>query len=103
MTSKEVKLDILKDETFMELSSKKNRITITLTILELVAYFGFIYLIAFKKEFLATDIAPSITIGIPIGIGVIVLSWVFTGIYVRWANNTYDAMVEKVKTKLGGN
>jgi uncharacterized membrane protein (DUF485 family) len=96
------KLDILQDPDFKELSSKKNSVSITLAILELIAYFGFIFLIAFKKEFLATDVSPSITIGIPIGIGVIVLSWILTGIYVRWANQKYDILVEKVKAKIGG-
>ncbi|MGA2192900.1 MAG: DUF485 domain-containing protein [Nitrospirota bacterium] len=96
------KLDILNDPDFKELSGKKNSISITLTVIELIAYFGFIFLIAFNKEFLSTDIAPSITIGIPIGIGVILLSWILTGIYVRWANSTYDALVEKVKEKIGG-
>ena len=94
--------DILNDPDFIELSTKKNSISITLTVLELVAYFGFIFLIAFDKEFLAQDIAPNITVGIPIGIGVIVVSWLLTGIYVRWANSTYDSLVEKVKNKIGG-
>jgi uncharacterized membrane protein (DUF485 family) len=96
------KLDILEDPDFMELSSKKNSVSITLTIVELIAYFGFIFLIAFDKEFLAQDMSPSITVGIPIGVGVILLSWLLTGIYVRWANQKYDALVEKVKAKIGG-
>ncbi|HLB25537.1 MAG TPA: DUF485 domain-containing protein [Nitrospirota bacterium] len=102
MNSRNAKLEVLNDPDFKELSSKKNSISITLTVLELIAYFGFIFLIAFNKEFLAQDISPSITIGIPIGIGVIVFSWVLTGIYVRWANSKYDALVEKVKDKIGG-
>ena len=102
MVTQGSKLEILKDPDFKELSSKKNSITMVLTIIELAAYFGFIFLIAFNKPFLATDISPSITVGIPIGIGVIVLSWILTGIYVRWANKTYDALVEKVKAKIGG-
>ena len=100
--SSKAKLDILNDPDFKELSSKKNSISITLTIVELVVYFGFVFLIAFKKEFLSSDLAPSITVGIPIGIGVIVVSWVLTGIYVRWANQKYDVMVEKLKDKIGG-
>lgn len=96
------KFEIMTDPDFKELSSKKNSISITLAILELVAYFGFIFLIAFDKEFLAQDISPDITIGIPIGVGVILLSWILTGIYVRWANQKYDVLVEKVKAKIGG-
>ena len=100
--SSKTKLDIMSDPDFKELSSKKNSISVTLTILELIVYFGFVFLIAFKKEFLSGDIAPSITIGIPIGIGVILLSWILTGIYVRWANQKYDVMVQKLKDKIGG-
>ncbi len=102
MSAKNIKHDILSDPEFVELSGKKNSISISLAILELAAYFGFIFLIAFGKLFLAGDISENVTVGIPIGVGVIILSWVLTGIYVRWANSTYDTLVEKVKTKIGG-
>lgn len=100
--SKKSAHEILEDEDFKELSSKKNSISLVLTVLELVLYFGFIALIAFNKPFLGTKVSGAITIGIPIAVGTIVLSWVFTGIYVRWANTTYDALVKKVKDKIGG-
>jgi uncharacterized membrane protein (DUF485 family) len=68
-----------------------------------VLYFGFIGLIAFKKEFLAQKLGEgATTIGIPIAVATIVLSWVLTGIYIYWANSKYDAMVKKVKEKVGG-
>jgi uncharacterized membrane protein (DUF485 family) len=95
------KKEIMAGKDFLELSSQKRSISITLTVVELFVYFGFIYLIAFQKPFLSTKITPEITIGIPIGIGVILLSWVLTGIYVRWANSKYDSMVEKVKESMG--
>jgi len=101
MAGRNTKLDILEDADFKELSSKKNAISITLTVIELVVYFGFIFLIAFNKPFLASKVTETMTIGIPIGLGVILLSWVLTGIYVHWANTKYDAMVEKVKRKVG--
>jgi len=101
MASRKEKLDMLEDKDFIELSSKKNSISIVLTSLELAAYFGFIFLIAFNKPFLSGMATETMTIGIPIGIGVILLSWVLTGVYVYWANNKYDAMVETVKNKIG--
>ena len=94
--------DMLEDPDFKELSSKKNAISLTLTILELVLYFGFIALIAFKADYLAQKFSGAITKGIPIAVGTIVLSWVLTGIYVRWANTKYDSLVKKVKDKIGG-
>ncbi len=100
--SKKTVQDMLVDEDFKSLSGQKNAISLVLTILELVLYFGFIALIAFNKPFLSTKISGAITIGIPIAVGTIVFSWVFTGIYVRWANTKYDLLVKKVKDKIGG-
>ena len=96
--------DILNDPDFKELSSKKNNISIILTILELVLYFGFISLIAYNKPFLAQKMSEggSATIGIPIAVGTILGSWVFTGIYIWWANVKYDDLVKKIKAKVGG-
>jgi len=94
--------EILNDEDFRSLSSQKNSISVILTILELVLYFGFIALIAFNKPFLASKVSGAISIGIPIAVGSIFLSWVFTGIYIYWANSKYDILVKKVKEKIGG-
>jgi uncharacterized membrane protein (DUF485 family) len=94
---------ILADPEFLKLMRQKNTITVVLTIVELVLYFGFIALIAYNKPFLAIRLSEgsSITIGIPIAVGVIFLSWVLTGIYIFWANSRYDGMVKSVKTRMG--
>jgi uncharacterized membrane protein (DUF485 family) len=94
--------EILNDEDFRSLSSQKNTISVILTILELVLYFGFIALIAFNKPFLASKVSGAISIGIPIAVATIFLSWVLTGIYIYWANSKYDVLVKKVKAKIGG-
>jgi uncharacterized membrane protein (DUF485 family) len=96
--------DILDDADFKDLSSQKFTISIILTILELVLYFGFIGLIAFNKPFLAQKLTAGVatTIGIPIAVGTIIGSWVLTGIYIWWANTKYDVLVNKVKDKVGG-
>lgn len=96
------KHEILASEEFKSLASRKNRISLVLTVIELAVYFGFVFLIAFNKDFLATDISGNITMGLPIGLGVIVLSWLLTGMYVWWANNNYDKMVNSIKDKIGG-
>jgi uncharacterized membrane protein (DUF485 family) len=98
------KEDILNDPDFLDLSAQKNTISIILTILELVLYFGFIALIAYNKPFLAQKMSPdgAATIGIPIAVGTILGSWVFTGIYIWWANVKYDELVKKVLAKVGG-
>ena len=94
--------DILEDDDFKALRSQKNSISLTLTVLELILYFGFIALIAFNREFLSQKIAGDITVGIPIAVGAIVLSWILTGIYIRWANTRYDRMVKNLRDKIEG-
>jgi uncharacterized membrane protein (DUF485 family) len=102
--TKQKKEELLNDEEFKALVSRKNTISWILTVLQLVLYFGFIALIAYNKPFLAQKLASgkATTIGIPIAVGTIVFSWVFTGIYIFWANTNYDRQVKKVKEKIGG-
>lgn len=97
-----LKEKILNSNEFKTIVRSKNMISIILTIIELLIYFGFIILLAYGKDFLNEKFYGPITIGIPIGIGVIILSWILTGIYVAWANKVYDEKVSKLREQLGG-
>ena len=101
MSAKKTAHELIEDADFKDLSAQKNLISIILTVLELVLYFGFIALIAFNKPFLAKKLSEggATTIGIPIAVGTILGSWVLTGIYIQWANSKYDKLVSKVKNK----
>jgi len=92
--------EMLETKEFRELVSKKNRISILLTALELIMYFGFVFVLAFKRELLSQKITEGLTVGIPVGIAIIVLSWLLTGVYVFWANAFYDKVVEQIKNKV---
>ncbi|MCK6417191.1 MAG: DUF485 domain-containing protein [Giesbergeria sp.] len=82
---------------YLELRSKRNRLGVFLTVLMLVAYYGYIALIAFDKKFLAQSIGSGVTtLGIPIGLGVILFTIVITGIYVRRANGEFDALTKQI-------
>ena len=82
---------------YHELRRKRNTLGWTLTIMMLVVYYGFIGLIAFDKEFLARPIGSGVTtLGIPIGIGVIVFTVLITGFYVRRANSEYDRLTAEI-------
>ena len=82
---------------YLELRSKRNTLGVTLTILMLVVYYGYIALIAFDKSFLAQPIGAGVTsLGIPIGMGVIIFTIVITGIYVRRANGEYDRLTAEI-------
>ena len=82
---------------YLELRSKRNRLGVTLTILMMVVYYGYIALIAFDKSFLAQPIGAGVTsLGIPIGMGVIIFTIAITGIYVRRANGEFDALTKEI-------
>jgi uncharacterized membrane protein (DUF485 family) len=85
---------------FKRLVRQKWRISLLLTFLMLFVYFGFILLIAFDKSLLAKPFGKDLTIGLPIGIGILVFAWLLTGIYTAWANRIYDKRVEELKKKI---
>lgn len=92
--------DIAQDADFQLLQRSKNRISLVLTLATMLSFYGFVVLFGWHSNWLAQSFSGSINRGIPLGIGVIVLSWILTGVYVRWANTQYDALVEKVKAKM---
>jgi uncharacterized membrane protein (DUF485 family) len=82
---------------FQELQRKRNAFGWLLAVCMMVVYYGYIALIAFNKEFLSRPIGDGVTtIGVPIGMGVIVFTIVITGIYVRRANTEFDALTAEI-------
>lgn len=83
--------------SYIELRRKRNRFGWTLTVLMLIVYYGFVLLIAFDKEFLAQRLGDGVmTMGMPIGFGVIVFTIAITGYYVRRANAQFDTLTDEV-------
>ena len=82
---------------YHELRRKRNTFGWSLTAVMMVVYYGYIALIAFDKQFLAQPIGASVTsLGIPIGLGVIIFTIVITGLYVRRANGEYDRLTAEI-------
>jgi uncharacterized membrane protein (DUF485 family) len=88
---------ILRHPKYLELKRRRNALGYTLTGLMLLVYFGFIALIAFNKPFLAQPLGAGVTsLGVPIGLGVIVFTVLITGIYVFKANSTFDTLTQEL-------
>jgi uncharacterized membrane protein (DUF485 family) len=61
-------------------------------------YYGFILLVAFDKPLLARPIGAGVTtLGMPIGLAVIVFTVVITAIYVRRANAEFDQIAARLQ------
>ncbi|MET0283280.1 MAG: DUF485 domain-containing protein [Polyangiales bacterium] len=86
------------EEALEKISAQRQRVAASLTLVMVVAYFGFVLLIAFDKPLMGSLIAGGdLSIGILIGALVILLAPLLTGIYVRWANVNYDQVVERLR------
>jgi uncharacterized membrane protein (DUF485 family) len=82
---------------YQELKAKRTSFGWVLTIAMLVVYYGFIVLVAFNKPFLSTRLGEGVmTVGMPIGLGVILFTVLITVYYVRRANREFDALTEEV-------
>ena len=82
---------------YAELRRQRNAFGWMLTALMLVVYYGYIALIAFNKPFLAQPVGAGVTtLGIPIGMGVIIFTIVITAIYVRRANGEFDTLTKEI-------
>lgn len=85
------------DAELRALAARRGRLALGLTAAVMVAYFGFILLVAFDKPWLGTLVAPGLSRGIALGAAVIVLSWLLTLVYVRWTNRHYDAALGRLR------
>ena len=92
---------VLLSPQFQELVRQRTKFAWTLSIVMLVIYFGFILLVAFAKPLLATKIGDGVTsLGIILGLGVIVSAFVLTGIYVQRANSRFDEMTRHLTREI---
>ena len=91
---------LLDSPDFHRLVSRRLRVSLVLTSLLFLMYYGFILLIAADKAFLSRRIGEVTTLGIPLAAAVILGAWVLTAVYVIWANRWYDADVARLRQRL---
>lgn len=85
------------DPRYQALVKARTRFAWTLTAVMLAAYFGFVLLVAFDKPFLAQPIGAGATsLGIPVGLGIILFAILLTWLYVRRANGAWDAEMDAI-------
>ncbi|MDP4004452.1 DUF485 domain-containing protein [Methylobacterium sp. NEAU K] len=88
---------IVRTPEFQQLVAERTRFGWILTILMLVVYFGFIGLIAFDKSLLAVKVGGTASLGLFMGVFVILFAFALTGIYVARANTRFDALSAALK------
>ena len=94
--------ELLESTEFRHLVAKRWRVALLLTLTLFVVYYGFILLVATQRGLLARRVGEVTTLGIVLGVAVLVLAWVLTATYVVWANRHYDPEVQRLRDRLRG-
>jgi len=85
------------------LTQARKKILIPLSIIIVVAYFALVLTIGFFPHSLgASFLGGTTSIGVALGVGLILLCFVITGIYVTYANRTIEPLVKKIQDKARG-
>ena len=88
---------VQKNPKFAELVSKKTSFGWMLSIVMLAIYYGFILILAFNPRSLGTSLSGGvITVGIPVGLFIIISAFLLTGVYVRKANTEFDQLNQEI-------
>lgn len=94
--SNELVRKVQNDPNYIELESKRNSLGVSLAVLMLVIYYGYVFMLAFAKPFLGTIVTGVVTLAFPIGMFVLLSAIVITGIYVHRANGEFDDLTRKI-------
>ncbi len=82
---------------YIELKHKRSSFGWWLTLAMMLVYYGFIVLVAFFKPLVSQRLGGGVmTLGIPLGFGVIVFTVVITAYYVRRANGEFDELADAI-------
>ncbi|MDP3469028.1 MAG: DUF485 domain-containing protein [Daejeonella sp.] len=92
--------EILQSAAFKKLVKNRWNVSLSFTFIMLFVYIGFLLFVAYDKETLKMPIGDSLNLAIVVGLGIILFSWLITGVYVYWANNYYDEAVKEIKKEL---
>ena len=87
---------------FQERRSRLRRFVFPMSALFLIWYFAYVLLGAFAYDFMATKVWGNINIGLLIGLGQFLSTFIITGVYVRWANREFDPRAEAIRAELEG-
>jgi uncharacterized membrane protein (DUF485 family) len=87
---------------YQQLVKARSAFAWKLTLVMLFVYYAFILVIAFDPSLLGTPLGDNgvTTVGIPLGIAIIFIAFILTGLYVRRANGEFDALSRDVKAEL---
>lgn len=93
-------LEVQRSPEFQELRTRLRRFVFPMTAFFLIWYGSYVLLGAFAHDFMATRVFGNINVGLLIGLGQFVTTFVITGLYVRFANRELDPRATAIREQL---
>jgi uncharacterized membrane protein (DUF485 family) len=90
---------VLESAEFRRLVAGRWRVSLALTGLLFILYYGYIILIATNRQLVSRPVSGATTTGILLATAVIAGAWLLTAAYVVWANRQYDPAVAELRAR----
>ncbi len=86
---------------FQDLRRALRRFVFPTAIFFLVWYAGYVLLGAFAHDFMATRVFGNVNVGLLLGLGQFVTTFLITGLYIRFANRELDPRAAAIRAEMG--
>lgn len=93
-------LDIQEADEFVQLRSRFRKFVFPMTALFLAWYFLYVLLSTFASDFMSQKVFANINVGLILGLGQFVSTFVITMIYARWADREFDPRAEALHDRV---
>lgn len=90
------------DPDFLELKRRLRSFVFPMAVAFLTWYFVYLILGTYAHDFMAREVFGNINLGIVLGLGQFVTTFLITAIYVRFANRELDPRAESIRARLEG-
>jgi len=93
---------IQSSEKFRTLRTRHRSFVFPVLALALLWYLAYVLLAGYAPEFMATPVFGRVNVGLLIGLGQVLTTFVITMVYVSYANRRLDPLASELRTENGG-
>jgi len=95
-------IEVQRSKEFLDLRARFRRFVFPTTALFLSWYFLYVLLAAFAPEFMSHKLIGNLNVGLFLGLGQFVSTFIITMIYARWADKHFDPVADKLRADIEG-
>jgi len=95
-------LEVQQSQEFLDLRSRFRKFVFPVTGLFLSWYFLYVLLAAFAPVFMSHKLIGNLNVGLFLGLGQFVSTFVITMVYARWADKQFDPTADKLRAEIEG-